>query len=72
MYELWDLGTGNLIDSFPTEVDALHWVCRSLKDDGPEFAHELAMFTLTANGARIGRAQGGTLVALARSRVPAA
>jgi len=72
MYELWDLQSGNLIDTFLTEAEALAWVRRSLKDDGPGYAQGLAMLSLEAGGERLLTAQGGALVELALTRAPAA
>ncbi len=72
MYELWDLQSGNRIDVFPAEADALAWVRQSAQEDGPEYVQELALLRVDAESGRELTAQGEALVKLACTQTPAA
>lgn len=67
-----DLPSGNLIDTFQQEAQALAWVRRALKKNGPEYARDLALLRVEPEGQRALTAQGDALVELARTRTPAA
>jgi hypothetical protein len=60
-YELWDLRSGNIINTYDTEDEALVVVRGLLKANGPEYASSLSLsleddeenLTLVAKGAAL-------------------
>ena len=64
-YELWDLETGNIINTYGTEQAALAVVCELIDSNGPEYAEALALGRTDARGKSV-VAEGRELVGRAR------
>ena len=43
-FELWDMGSGNMLDEFETCEDAVRSVAELLEDGGSLFVNRLALF----------------------------
>lgn len=52
-FEVWDLPSGNLIDSFPTEKAAMAWLRQVLNDEGADYVRELALMRSDQEGRHI-------------------
>ena len=50
LYELWDLASGNQIESFDSEPEALDLVRKLLDVNGPGYIDDLALGTVRING----------------------
>jgi hypothetical protein len=66
-YELWDLETGNIINTYETEQAALAVVCELIESNGAEYADALAL-GLTDAGGKLLVAEGSHLVSRARAQ----
>jgi hypothetical protein len=64
-FELWDLSTGNMIDSFATEAAALALVRSLLATGHVGYLTDLALDVSDAHGNRAGVADGTDLAARA-------
>jgi hypothetical protein len=67
-YELWDLETGNIINTYQTEAAALAVVCELISSNGPDYAEALALGRTDARGKSV-VAEGRHLVSRARAQV---
>jgi hypothetical protein len=50
MYELWDTKSGNLLEEFESEAEALKAVRGYLKANGPEMVRDLVLGTVPSSG----------------------
>jgi hypothetical protein len=71
-YELWDLVSGNLIGTYPTQAEALACVRQFLTDEGREYVRDIALDGPDAEGKRRQIAEGDELADLALTEAPAA
>lgn len=60
-YELWDLESRNLVESFATEDEALTAVCELVELDAAAYAASLALAGRRTNGEAVWLAQGQDL-----------
>ena len=66
MIDLWDLGTGNIVNTYASEDEALEDVLDLLERNGPEYARELSLGYVTADGRNVVIAEGAALAERAR------
>jgi hypothetical protein len=65
-YELWDTESGNLLDDFDTELEALHTVRDLLALNKLDRAESLTLFRVDAQGHSTALAAGAELAKMAR------
>jgi len=65
IYDLWDVETGNIVDTYPTEADALAAVRDLLADNGPDYAQALSLGRVDERGQITLIAEGEELTRLA-------
>ena len=66
MIDLWDLGTGNIINAYASEDEALVDVLDLLEQNEPEYARELSLGYVTADDRSVVIAEGAALAERAR------
>ena len=64
-YDLWDVGTGNIINTYDTEYDALRIVRELVNLNGEEYAAALSLGYEEDDGSAGIVAEGAALAALA-------
>ncbi len=65
-YELWDTETGNLVEAFDTQVDALVAADEVIAANAPAYPAALTLLRAGADGSLTTVAEGETLAALAQ------
>ena len=69
-YELWHMPSGNLVNTFESQRDALDFVRLTYEQQGRERAEELALGTEDRRGGSTQIAIGSELLARALGEVP--
>jgi hypothetical protein len=66
LFDLWDLGTGNIVNTYASEDEALVDVLDLLEQNGSEYARELSLGYVTADDRNVVIAEGAALAERAR------
>jgi hypothetical protein len=71
-YELWDLGSGNVIGAYGTEAAALATVATAIQRYGADYADCIALIREDSRGRSKVLAEGAALAGRAQQAVPEA